>query len=187
VQEEYGMQMVDWAIVIVIALSVIGGLLQGFFRSVFSLAGLVLGLAIAAWNYGRVAAPLLHVVRSQRVANAIGFILIAILVMALAALAGRILAKVFHQIGLGCVDKLLGAVFGFFQGALLVMLVILVAVAFFPKAEWLTEAKLPKLFFGACHLSTHMSPHELAERVRQGLNDLEKESPRWLHSGGSGV
>ncbi|MGA2889864.1 MAG: CvpA family protein [Terracidiphilus sp.] len=181
------MQMVDWAIVIVLALSVIGGLLQGFFRSVFSLAGLILGLAVAAWNYGRLAAPLLHVVRSQRAANAIAFLLIAILIMALASILGKILSKVFHQIGLGCVDRLLGAAFGFFQGALLVMLVILVAVAFFPKAGWLTEAKLPRMFFGACHLSTHMTPHELAERVRQGLKELEEESPQWMHSGNGGV
>ena len=34
------------------------------------------------------------------------------------------------------------------------------------------------MFFGACHLSTHMSPAELAERVREGLRMLEEESPR---------
>jgi hypothetical protein len=59
--------------------------------------------------------------------------------------------------------------------------VILVTVAFFPKAHWLTEAKLPRMFFGACHLSTQMSPAELAERVRHGLKTLEEESPRWMH------
>ena len=47
---------VDWAIVIVVALSVFGGLAQGFFRSVCSLGGLILGLALAAWNYRIVAA-----------------------------------------------------------------------------------------------------------------------------------
>jgi membrane protein required for colicin V production len=86
---------------------------------------------------------------------------------------------------LGCLDRLGGAVFGFFQGALLVTLLILVTVAFFPTTRWLTQAKLPKLFFGACHLSARMSPDELAERVRLGLMTLENESPRWLHPGKS--
>ena len=181
------MQWVDWAILLVMALSVLGGLAQGFFRAVFALGGLLLGLALAAWNYARLAAVLLPLVRIKSVADAIAFLLIAILVMGLAALVGKVLSKAFQQIGLGCLDRLAGAVFGFFQGALLVMLIVLVAVAFFPEAHWLAEAKLPKLFFGACHLSTHVSPAELAERVRQGLRILQEESPRWLHPGGHGL
>jgi len=175
------MGLVDWAIVVVILLAVLGGFTQGFFRAVFALGGLLLGLAIAAWNYGHIAKLILPVVRIEAVANAIAFLLIALLVMALAGLAGKILSKTIHSIGLGCLDSLAGAAFGFFQGALLVTVVILVTVAFFPRAHWLTESKLPRLFFGACHLSTHVTPHELAERVRHGLNELEEKSPRWLH------
>jgi len=67
------------------------------------------------------------------------------------------------------------------------MLIVLVSVAFFPEARWLTEAKLPRMFFGACHLSTHMTPAELSERVRQGLKLLEHESPRWMHPGEHGL
>jgi uncharacterized membrane protein required for colicin V production len=92
-----------------------------------------------------------------------------------------------HQIGLGCLDKLAGGAFGFLQGALLVTVVILVAVAFFPKAHWLLDARLPRSFFGACHLSTHISPQELADRVRHGLTYLEEESPQWLHPNSGGL
>jgi len=176
----HDMSLVDWTIVLVMVVFVLGGLTQGFFRSVCSLGGLFLGLALAAWNYGRVAALLLGLVRSQRAADAIGFLLIAMLVMGLANIVGKILARLFHQIGLGCLDSLIGAIFGFFQGALTVMLVILVTVAFFPKAHWLRESRLPRKFFGACHLSMRMSPAELAERIRSGLKTLEQDSPRWL-------
>ena len=175
------MQLVDWAILLVMALSVLGGLAQGFFRSFCGLAGLLLGLAVAAWNYARLAAVILPVIRIKPVANAIAFLLIAVLVMALAALVGTVLYKAFHHLGLGCLDRLAGAAFGFFQGMLLVTLVVLVAVAFFPEAQWLTEARMPRMFFGACHLSTQVTPAELSERVRQGLKILEKESPKWMH------
>jgi membrane protein required for colicin V production len=181
------MELVDWIIVLVMVASVLGGLTQGFFRSVCSLGGLLLGLALAAWNYPMASAVLLPLVHSQRVADTVGFLLIAALVMGLVGAVGAILSKAFHQVGLGCLDRLAGGIFGFFQGALTVMLVILVSVAFFPKAHWLAEARLPRLFFGACHLSTRMSPAELAERVRQGLKALEEESPQWLHTGRSGV
>ncbi len=181
------MQWIDWAILLVMALSVLGGLAQGFFRSVCSLGGLLLGLALAAWNYARLAAVLLPLVRIKPVANTIAFLLIALLVMGLAALLGKVLFKLFHHMGLGCLDRLAGAAFGFFQGALLVTLIVLVAVAFFPEAQWLADARLPRLFFGACHLSTHMTPAELADRIRQGLKLLEHESPHWMHPSGHGV
>ena len=175
------MMWVDWAIVIGVALSVLGGLSQGFFRSACSLGGLILGLAMAAWNYPIVAAPLKPMVHSEEIADIIGFLLIAVLVMAIAGILGNFLAKALHSIGLGCLDRIAGGIFGFFQGVLLVTLVILVMVAFYPQAHWLVEAKLPRHFFAACHLSTRMSPEQLAHRVRAGLKSLEAESPEWLH------
>ena len=175
------MELVDWAIVIIMVVAVIGGLTQGFFRSVCSLGGLVLGLAIAAWNYGHVAALLMPVIRIRAVADTIAFLLIALLVMALIGVIGNVLAKAFKLLGLGWLDGLAGGIFGFFQGVLMVTLGILVIVAFFPQAHWLAEARLPRMFFGATHLSSQMTPAELGDRIRQGLRTLEEESPQWMH------
>ena len=178
---EHNMAIVDWVIVFILLISVLGGLAQGFFRSAFSLAGLVLGLSVAAWNYKRIAVLLDPMVKVKSVSNAIGFVLIALVVMAVFTLLGSLLAKTFKRLGLGCLDRIAGAVFGFFQGALLVTLGILVMVAFLPPAHWLVEAKLPRLFFGGCHLSTRVSPGDLAVRVREGLRVLEEDTPQWLH------
>ena len=172
---------VDWAIVLVLVGTVIGGLSQGLFRSVCSLAGLIFGLLLAAWNYGRIAALVLPLVRVEAIADAIGFVLIALLVMAVATIIGNILSKMVRGIGLGCLDRLAGGVFGFLQGALLITIAILAVVAFFPKAQWLAEAKLPKLFFGVCHLSMRVSPTELSHRVHNGLIMMEERAPEWMH------
>ncbi|HLY39618.1 MAG TPA: CvpA family protein [Terracidiphilus sp.] len=178
---------VDWIIIAVIAVAVLGGLIQGFLRSVFALGGLVLGLALAAWNYGRAAALLMRLVHNEKLADAIGFISIAVLVMLIAGLTGSILSRIVQKIGLGCLDRLAGAVFGFFQGVVLVTLGILVTIAFFPQAQWLTESRLPHYFFGACHLSTNVTPDSLAQRVRIELNHLEQVSPSWMHPGKNGA
>jgi membrane protein required for colicin V production len=175
------MTWVDWAIVIVLAASVMGGLSQGLFRSLGSLCGLILGLVLAAWNYGRAAAILLPLVRSDAIADALGFLLIAFLVMAIAQLAGAVISKTIHGMGLGCLDRLAGGVFGFLQGALWITILILVVVAFFPKAHWPAEGRLPKLFFGVCHLSTRVTPAELSHRVREGLLMMEQHAPEWMH------
>lgn len=175
------MTLEDWFIVIVLVLSVMGGLSQGFFRSVFSLGGLVIGLALGAWNFRVAAALLLPLVQNQTLSEALGFILIALLVMVLFGIIGNLLHKAFLTMGLGCLDRIAGGVFGLLQGALLVTLCILAAVIFFPQAHWLVEARLPRLFFGACHLTTRMSPAELAARTRSGLVLLEQQSPQWMH------
>ena len=181
------MEWVDWIILAVLAASMLGGMAQGFFRSVCSLLGLILGVLLASWNYARLAVVFKPIVRIEAVANALGFLLIAMVVMLLANLAGAMLKKLFRWMGLGCFDILGGAIVGFVQGALLVTVCILVTVAFFPQTAWLTEAKFPQMFFGALHVSTKVSPDELSGRVREGLRKLEHESPKWMHekNGGS--
>jgi len=179
------MTLTDWTIVAVIALTVLGGLARGFFRSVSSLAGLILGVALAAWNYPLLARPLKPLVENQDAANICAFLIIAVVVMVAASILGAILAKAMEKVGLGCLDRLAGGVFGFFQGALMVTLVILVTVAFYPQARWLTDARLPRHFFSACHLTTRLSPDQLADRVRRGLRMLEGETPEWMHPGGA--
>jgi membrane protein required for colicin V production len=178
------MTWVDWVILAVLALATFGGLAQGFVRTICSLAGLVFGLAIAAWNYAHLAVFFKPIVKIDMVANTIAFLLIALLVMAAANLIGGFISKTAQKLGLGCIDGLAGAVLGFAQGAVLVMICILVTVAFFPGQHWMAEAKLPKLFFGALNVSTKVTPGDLGERVRKGLLLLEHESPEWMHSEG---
>ena len=87
------MTLVDWVIVIILAAAVLGGMMQGFFRSVCSLGGLILGLVLAAWNYKKAAAIFLPLVKIPAVANTIGFLLIALVVMALIGLIGKSAGK----------------------------------------------------------------------------------------------
>ena len=55
------MEWVDWIILAVLLGAVFGGMAQGLFRTVCSLLGLILGIALACWNYARVALSLIHI------------------------------------------------------------------------------------------------------------------------------
>ena len=175
-----GLTLVDWIIVVVIAVAVMAGIARGFFRSAFSLAGLFAGLALASWNYWRLAAMMQPVIHRTDVANAIAFLIIALLVMVIAAILGSMLAKLFEKVGLGCLDRLAGAVFGFAEGIVAVTVGILVTVAFFPQTVWLTEARLPRYFFGALHVSVQVTPSRLGDRVRKELQKLESDSKQLI-------
>lgn len=137
------MTWIDWAILVILLGAMIGGLVQGFLRTASSLFGLVLGLAVASWNYKVVASTLLPLVHSEATSNILGFILIAVLVMAVCNVLGNMLAKTMEWMGLGCLDMVLGGLAGFVQGFVLITLLLVGIVAFFPKTDWLAGARFP--------------------------------------------
>jgi len=177
------MDWIDWVIITVVALATFGGMVQGFFRSFFGLAGLVGGFLVAVWNYGRLGKVFFPMVQSETIANAIAFLTIVAVVALTAAVLGGLLQRAFRWAGLGCFDTILGAALGLMQGVAAVMVFVLVTVAFFPGTAWLTEARIPSMFFQACHISMEMSPKELSNQVLEKLKKLKRESPSWMHPG----
>lgn len=181
------MDWVDWIVLAVLAGSVFAGMAQGFFRTVCSLLGLLFGVVLASWNYAALAGKLKWMIPVEAVDDALAFLAIAALVLLVANLTGSLLRKLFHWMGLGCLDTLGGAIAGFVQGALLVTITILVTVAFFPQTQWLTRAKFPQLFFRTCHWSGEMNPDEISRRVRSDMKRLQRAMPRWTHEKSGGV
>ncbi|HEX7729631.1 MAG TPA: CvpA family protein [Terracidiphilus sp.] len=175
------LSVVDWALIAVMVLAAIGGLSRGFFRSASGLVGLVAGLVLAAWNYQTVAHFFSSFLSNDATANTVAFIAIALVVMIVAGILGSILANAVQKMGLGCLDRLAGGVFGLLQGALVVTLIVWVTIAFFPKAEWLIQSRVPRYFFGVCHMSTRVSPEQLGKTVRAQLKELEAKTPDWMH------
>lgn len=178
------MTYVDLSILLVMALAVFGGFSRGFLRTFCSLLGLVAGLILAAWNFKVISLAILPFMRLEPVADMIGFILIVISVMAVSSVLGKILSQTLHKMGLGCLDRLAGAAFGFFEGVMMITIVMIISLAFFPESKWLAHSRLPKRFMKTCNLSLRYSPDELADRVRLGLLQLEKETPDWMHPTG---
>jgi membrane protein required for colicin V production len=171
----------DWIIIAMLAGSVLTGLLQGLVRSVFAAAGLIGGLILAAWNYQSIGLPLTRTVQDPQLANAIGFLIILITVLLLGVLLGSFLSHLLHEMGLGCLDRIAGALFGLAQGILVITVGILITLAFYPTQKWLADSRLPPYFFRVCHLSTHVTPNGLAQKVQGELKILEEASPDWMH------
>lgn len=174
------MSLVDLAIVIFLAISAIVGLVQGFVRSFSALAGLVLGVSLACWNYHRPGAMLLPLVHSVHLADAIGFVLIALTIMLILGFVGAVFAKALRFLGLGWIDMMGGAVFGLLEGAGLITICIIVSMAFFPKSQWMANSSLPTMFFSVCDQAMDMSPGDLAKRVRDGIAGAEAQTPNWM-------
>jgi membrane protein required for colicin V production len=174
------MAVVDWVIAAIVVLSVIGAAKNGFFVEAFSLGGVVLGLLIASWNFQRLMPALLQLIHNSAVAEAIAFLLVALSVMIIAGVVGRILNRTAHSIGLGWLDRLVGAVFGFLKGCVVVTLGVMVLAAFFPHCRWLDHSQLAPYFLSAAHTTTAVTPSELGERIREGVKMIRDAQPDWL-------
>ena len=174
------MAVVDWVIAAIVILAVIGAAKNGFFVEAFSLGGVVLGLLIASWNFQRLMPALLQVIHNSAVAEAIAFLLIALSIMIIAGVVGRILNRTAHTIGLGWLDRLVGAAFGFLKGCIVVTLGVMALAAFFPQSGWLDHSRLAPYFLSAAHTTAAVTPAELGERIREGVKIIRDAQPDWL-------
>ncbi len=172
--------VIDWCIAAVVLLTVLNAARKGFFVEAFSLAGIVLGLPLASWNYRRVLPWFDGWLQPRPLAEAAAFLAIALGVMAAAGLLGRLIRWSVRSVGLGWADRLLGAVFGLVKGALLVTLAVMALAAFWPDAPWLRGSALAPYFLSATRGSSLLAPATLEARVRHGVALLREQEQGWL-------
>ncbi len=98
------MNGLDWAIVAILVLSVLLAAAQGFLHEVISLAGVVVGYLLAAWEYWRVARRIAPYVKSDAVAESAAFLGIFVAVVIAAGIIGRIARWLAREAGLGWAD-----------------------------------------------------------------------------------
>jgi membrane protein required for colicin V production len=128
------MNLFDWFLIVILAFSTIAAFVRGFLQELFSLGGLIVGILLAAWNYHSFAPLLNRFISDPAAANVVAFLLIAIGVMILCTIAGKVLSRTADAIGLGFFDRLFGACFGFARGCLIGVAIMMAAAAFLPPA-----------------------------------------------------
>jgi membrane protein required for colicin V production len=167
-----GLSIFDWAIVLIVLLSVLQAIAQGFFYEFFSLAGVIVGYLVAAWEYPRVAAWYAQHVNSQWAADIAGFFTIFVVVVLLAGIIGRITRWAVHGVGLRWFDRLLGGLFGLVRGVALSTVVVLALAAFAPQWGWLQQSRVAPFLLVSGRALIWAAPADLRQRFREGWNLL---------------
>ena len=135
---------VDWAIIAVLGLSILLSLWRGFVREAVSLAGWIAAFVIANMFVGEMATFL-----QQWIANVTGryvaaYALLFAGMLIVAGIVGKLSAQVVKVTGLTLLDRLLGTVFGFVRGIIIVLVVVYVLRQLAPPQNllWLDESQL---------------------------------------------
>ncbi len=118
------MYWVDIITILVALILIYKSYQQGLLNSAFRLAGLVLGIIVAA-NLGAWASDILIMQfnLSPQAADIIGYALIFIVVILIAQLAGYFLRTIIHAIKLGWLDRLGGLFLGALKAAIIMSLI----------------------------------------------------------------
>lgn len=176
------MNPLDWLLVIIIAISAIQAFFRGLVLELFSLAGLLCGIVLAAWNYPRLAEKLSGWISNTAIASVVSFLLIAVGVMVLSAFLGRVIHASAHALGLGFFDRLGGAAFGLARGGLLGIAILMAVTAFLPTAGWLKNSHLAPYFIAGSHAVSFVVPHDLEQLILAGGSELKHNAHDWIKS-----
>jgi membrane protein required for colicin V production len=167
----------DWFLVLIIVISTAAAFSKGFIRVLLSLGGLIAGIIIASWNYLSVANHLHRWITSFAASEVVAFLLILVLVMVLFAWIAKILRKTAKAIGLGFVDRLLGAAFGVVRGLLLGVAAMMAVTAFFPDSPWVQNSRLAPYFLAGVHAVSFVVPEHFQDQISSGAKYLLHETP----------
>ena len=167
----------DWFLIVLIAASTFAAFLRGIIKVLFSLLGLVFGIVLAGWNYLALANRLDRWILSLQVAEILAFLLILVAVMMLFTLAAGLLRKAVRTVGLGILDRLAGAAFGFVRGLLLGVALLSAVAAFLPQSPWVRDSRLAPYFLSASAVVTAVVPARLARKITDGARQLVQQTP----------
>lgn len=168
------MVAIDWVIIAVLGVSILVAAAQGFFFEVFSLAGVVLGYVLAAWEYWRLAPWYMQYMKSQAAANVAGFVTIFVLVCVIAGVAGKVTRWAMKEVGLGWADRLLGAAFGLVRGVVIVSVGVLALATFYPDSGLFQGSQLGRYFLVTARAASWVAPSDVRQMFHDGATALRK-------------
>src|SRR5260370_35450957 len=114
----------DWMICALVFLTVVTAAMQGFFSEVLTMAGLVVGYIVAAWQYRGLARWMESFLKNGGLAEILGFLVIFFAIVLLFGLAAKLARWVMKHSGLTRPDRFLGAILGCRKGGLMVAIIL---------------------------------------------------------------
>lgn len=170
------MTLLDLLIVVIIAASVVAGFAAGFARVGIGLLALVCGVLFGFWFYGVPAAWVHQYVHSQTFSNLIAFFLIVFGFLLVGSLLAKLMAMLFRWTGLSWLDRLMGGIFGLFRGALIVVALVAVLMAFTPKPlpNWMVNSFTLPYAVNASRTLAQLAPSGIKDSFRDSLLEIRQ-------------
>jgi membrane protein required for colicin V production len=161
------MTWLDYAVAGVLALSVLAGAWRGLVREVVSILGWVIAFLAANLLAGPLGPEMPQAIPSPELRVAAAYVAVFLASLLATSLVGLLLSAAVKAVGLGGMDRLLGAGFGVARGVLVLLAAaVLAGLTSAPKQPyWSASASGPALA-AAAEVIRPLLPQTLAERLR---------------------
>jgi membrane protein required for colicin V production len=154
---------VDIVILILIVGLVIQGLISGFIRGIFDLAGIILGIFLA-----------LEYAERLRMTRFLAFLLIFIGTVLVVSIAGRIISKLIHLTPLGVFDRLMGGALGLVK-AIFFCFVFLLLLFLLNKQSVIKGCEIAPIILKTGISASQMLPEKWYKWIKKLTIQKEKE------------
>ncbi|MFI8621544.1 CvpA family protein [Marinomonas sp. NPDC078689] len=111
----------DWLIIAVVIISTLLSLKRGFVKEVLSLLTWVIAFVVAIKFSDNMQALLMDQVQSDQIRYIVSFVSLFVASLIICALASYLIGSLIQVTGLSSTDRVLGMVFGFAKGGLIVV------------------------------------------------------------------
>ena len=167
----------DYAILAIVAISILVGALRGFIREVFSLLVWAAAFLVAYYFAGDVAALMEGAVTLPSARIAMGFTGLFISVLLVGGLINYLLGRLVETTGLSGTDRLLGGVFGAARGLALVLVLLLVAgLTPLPADPWWQESRTIARLMPLVDWAASFLPESISEYLDFDPGAAEQEA-----------
>jgi membrane protein required for colicin V production len=126
----------NWVDIVIVAVAILFGLLglwQGFIKALFGIAGLIGGIVLAGHFYQGLALKLSAEGATWAVIAA--YVIILLVTLIVAGVAGWFVAKMVHALPFGWLDRVIGFILGAFVGCMLCSAMFAILCKYVPSVE----------------------------------------------------
>lgn len=161
------MTVFDYIVLAGIALSVLLGFWRGVVSEVLALAAWVLAVVLGKLFSPRMAPELARWIPDSGLQYLAAFALIAIVVLLLASVIRLLLSGLLRAVGLGLIDRFLGAIFGLARGVLVLLAVVAAGgLTAAPKQAWWHDSMFAPPLETAVVAVKPWLPRDWASKIR---------------------
>lgn len=138
------MNWADWIIVAVIGISGLISLKRGFVKEALSLVVWIAAFVVAIAFHDRLATLLTEQVSAPSLRAMLAFAILFIATLIIGALVNALLSALVQATGLSGTDRVLGMVFGFARGALVILALVVVIPMLLPVQQdaWWQQSRI---------------------------------------------
>ena len=186
------LNFIDYAILVILAISAVLSTLRGMTREALGLLGWALAVLLARFIAPFLEDPISSVVPNEDLVSGIAWTIPFIITVILWFVLATLISPGLKKAGLGALDRWLGVVFGFIRGVFMVTAIYIGVVIGLggennmPKI--FTEAQSANVIRAIGGIVTPLLPTDLSEQLQAGLGEADIEaltptSPKFIENG----